>query len=91
MYKVVKDFTDLTDNNHVYLAGDTYPRKGAKPDAKRVDELSSKFNKRGEVLIEAVETPQKAEISPEKEENKKADKSVAKAKKKPKERSIKEK
>jgi hypothetical protein len=54
MYKVVKDFTDLQDNNYVYHAGDEYPRVGAKPDAKRIDELGSKFNKRGEVLIEAV-------------------------------------
>ena len=54
MYKVVKDFTDLNDNNHVYLAGDEYPRKGVKPSAKRIDELCSKFNKRGEVLIEEV-------------------------------------
>lgn len=91
MYKVIKDFTDLTDNNHVYLAGDEFPRKGADVSEKRVAELASADNKRGEVLIEAVETPQKAEISPEKEENKKADKSVAKAEKKPKKRSIKEK
>lgn len=91
MYKVVLSFTDLQDGNHIYLVGDEFPRKGANPDKKRIEELSTKFNKRGEVLIEAVETPQKAEILPEKEENKKADKSVAKAEKKPKKRSIKEK
>lgn len=91
MYKVVKDFTDLTDNNHVYLAGDTYPRKGAKPDAKRVDELSSKFNKRGEILIEAVEGPQKAEIQPEKAENGDADVVVDMAESKPKKAKKKEK
>ena len=84
MYKVVKDFTDLQDNNHVYLAGDTYPRKGTKSDAKRVEELSSKANKRGEALIEAVERPQKAKFSPVKEEKAKADEVVAKAETKPK-------
>ena len=54
MYKVVKSFTDLLDDNHVYLAGGEFPRKGANPSAERIDELSSKFNKRGEILIEAV-------------------------------------
>lgn len=73
MYKVVIDFTDLQDDNHVYLAGEEYPRKGAKPTKKRIKELSTKDNKRGEALIEAVESAQKAEIQPEKAEKAKAD------------------
>ena len=28
MYKVIKHFVDLQDNNHKYDVGDTYPRKG---------------------------------------------------------------
>ena len=58
MYKVVKDFTDRIDN-HVYLTGDTYPRKGVKADEKRIAELASTKNKRGEVLIKVVEKPKK--------------------------------
>lgn len=83
MYKVLKAFTDLQDG-HVYLAGDEYPRKGANPDAKRVEELASEANKRGEALIVSVEPPKKAEILPESEEKGEADVVVDKAEKKPK-------
>lgn len=68
MYKVVKAFTDLQDNNHVYLAGDKYPREGVEADEKRVAELASADNKRGVALIEAVEPPKKPEIQPVKDE-----------------------
>lgn len=85
MYKVVKAFTDLNDNNHVYLAGDEYPRKDVKPSAKRIDELCSKFNKRGEVLIEEVvekkaepEAVEKAEVLKKKKDAKPAKKKSAK-------------
>ena len=91
MYRVVKDFTDLKDNNHVYLAGDTFPRKGAKVSGERVAELASRDNKRGVVLIEAVEVPQEAKIQPVKGESDIKDKSVAKAEKKPKKANKKEK
>lgn len=53
-YIVVKDFTDLQDDNHIYHANDKYPRKG-KPTKKRIEELLTTANKRGEILIEAVE------------------------------------
>lgn len=61
MYKVIKDFTDLQDKNHVYLAGDEFPRKGTKVSNARFLELSTATNKRGEALIELVqsEKPQK--------------------------------
>lgn len=53
-YRVLKDFTDLQDKDrHVYRAGDTYPRRG-RAAKKRVEELSSDENKRGEPLIEEV-------------------------------------
>lgn len=51
---VYKAFKDLEDDNHFYKKGDTYPREGLKPTKKRIAELSSKKNKIGEVLIEAV-------------------------------------
>lgn len=59
MYKVVKDFTDKTDK-HIYRAGDAYPRKGVKADEARIKELSSKENKRGEILIKEVKEQKKS-------------------------------
>lgn len=53
-YEVVKDFTDLQDDNHVYHKGDKYPRKG-KAKKERIEELSTDKNERGEVLIKEVE------------------------------------
>ena len=52
MYKVIKPFYDLQDGID-YKTGDTFPRKG-KATQKRLAELSSKENKRGEPLIEKV-------------------------------------
>ena len=55
-YIVVKDFTDLQDDNHVYMAGDDlYPRDGYEPSEERIAELSTDKNKRGEVLIQEME------------------------------------
>ncbi|WP_187441981.1 hypothetical protein [Sutcliffiella horikoshii] len=53
-YRVVKAFTDLQDENHVYRVGDKFPRSG-RAKKERIEELSSKDNKRKEVLIEEVE------------------------------------
>lgn len=58
MYEVVKDFTDLQDNNHIYRAGDKFPHKG-KATKKRLEELSTKKNKRKEVLIKEVKEDDK--------------------------------
>ena len=91
MYKVIKDFTDLKDNNHVYLAGDEYPRKGVDVDNARALELSTDVNKRGEALIEAVEGPQEAEIQPVTEENEPIDELDNEAESKPKKAKKKEK
>ena len=60
MYKVVKSFNDLQDNNHAYNVGDVFPRKGVKASDERIAELAGKSNKRGMVLIEAVKEPKKA-------------------------------
>lgn len=56
MYKCISLFTDLTDNNHLYKVGDTYPREGLTPDAARIFELSTDANQRGIPLIEEVQT-----------------------------------
>lgn len=52
-YEVIKDFTDLEDENHIYHKGDKFPRKG-KSTKKRIEELSTDKNKRGEPLIQEV-------------------------------------
>lgn len=54
MYKVIKSFTDLQDNNHAYYAGDIFPRNGVEVDAERIAELSSDKNRLGVPLIEEV-------------------------------------
>lgn len=54
MYKVIKDFTDLQDNNHPYHVGDCFPRDGLKVDEKRVRELLSVRNLQRTPLIELV-------------------------------------
>ena len=54
MYKVIKSFTDLQDNNHAYYVGDTFPRNGVEAGSERVAELSSYKNLQGVPLIEEV-------------------------------------
>lgn len=54
MYKVIKFFTDLQDNDHAYHVGDIFPREGLEVSEKRLVELSTDQNKRGIPLIEAV-------------------------------------
>ena len=54
MYKVIKSFTDLQDNNYAYYVGDTFPHNGVEVDAERIAELASDKNRRGIPLIEEV-------------------------------------
>ena len=54
MYKVIKYFTDLQDNNYAYYVGDTFPRNGIEAGAERIAELSSDKNLQGVPLIEEV-------------------------------------
>ena len=59
MYKVIKFFTDLQDNDHPYNVGDTFPRIGLKVTEERLAELSGSENNQGVPLIEKVEEPKK--------------------------------
>ena len=54
MYKVIKSFTDLQDNNYAYYVGDTFPHDGVEVEAERVAELESDKNRLGVPLIEEV-------------------------------------
>ena len=54
MYKVIKSFYDLKDNNHVYSVGDTFPHNGVEVGSERIAELASDKNLQGVPLIEEV-------------------------------------
>ena len=54
MYKVIKSFTDLQDNNYAYSVGDTFPHDGVEVDAERISELASDKNRLGVPLIEEI-------------------------------------
>lgn len=62
MYKVIKYFTDLQDNDHAYNVGDVFPRDGVTVTEERLAELAGSNNKRGEPLIKQVKktAPKKA-------------------------------
>ena len=61
MYKVIKSFTDLQDNNYAYYVGDTFPHNGVEVCAERIAELASGNNRIGVPLIEEVaEKPKRA-------------------------------
>ena len=66
MYKVIKHFIDLHDNDHSYNVGDNFPREGVKVEKTRIQELAGSDNKQGTPLIELVDEPEEKE--PEGEE-----------------------
>lgn len=55
MYRVIKYFRDLQDNNHAYHVGDTFPHGRMAVSEKRLMELSTNANRRHMPLIEKVE------------------------------------
>ena len=68
MYKVIKSFTDLQDNNYAYSVGDTFPHDGVEVDAERIEELASDKNRLGVPLIEEiVEKPKRVRKKKEEE------------------------
>lgn len=73
MYKVIKHFTDLQDNNFAYNVGDEFPRKNFSVLPSRIKELASNKNRQGCPLIEEIPD---VEENPEKKtkSTKKADK-----------------
>ncbi|MGN1175966.1 MAG: hypothetical protein ACI4S1_10955 [Roseburia sp.] len=75
MYRVIKAFTDMQDNNYAYDPTDpsrnTYPRKGLNVLQSRINELASSKNRQGVPLIE--EIPEKTEETKKKKSAEKAD------------------
>ena len=72
MYRVIKAFVDLQDNNYKYDINDIYPRKGLNVLQSRINELASHKNKQKTPLIE--EIPEKVEEPKKKKSVEKADK-----------------
>jgi hypothetical protein len=62
MYKVIKFFTDLQDNEQPYNVGDIFPREGVTVTEGRLAELAGSENKQGQPLIEEIKeaVPKKA-------------------------------
>lgn len=60
MYKVVKAFYDLRDNDRFYAVGDKFPHGDFAVSADRIKELSGTGNRLGEPLIRKVSEPKKA-------------------------------
>ena len=68
MYKVIKSFTDLQDNNYAYYVGDTFPHNDVEVCAERIAELSSDKNLQCVPLIEEVtEKPKRTRKKKEEE------------------------
>lgn len=67
MYKVIKFFTDLLDNDRPYEVGDVFPHKdcGYPVGEERLAELAGSENKQGVPLIKKVE-PKKAKKAADK-------------------------
>lgn len=82
-YKAIEDFKDLKDSSYKYHAGDSFPRKGYKPSAERLEELLSANNKRGRAVIaEVKEEPKEEPVSePVKEDTAPAEKPKRRRKK----------
>ena len=59
MYKVIKFFTDIQDNNHPYNVGDVFPHTGCgyEVTGKRYVELATRNNLQKTPLICYVEDP----------------------------------
>ena len=68
MYRVIKSFTDLKDNNYAYYVGDIFPHNGVEVGAERIAELASDKNRLGVPLIEEIaEKPKRVRKKKEEE------------------------
>ncbi len=62
-YVVLKSFSDLQDQNHIYRPGDEFPRAGIDVSIDRLTSLSSSDNKIGSAVIEYVDDQAASEPS----------------------------
>lgn len=61
MYKAIVEFYDLTDGDHKYRVGDTFPRPDLKVSEERIAFLLGNENKLGKPVIEKVGKTEKVE------------------------------
>lgn len=54
MYEVIRDFTDLQDNEYPYNVGDIFPHDGLEVGEERLKELSSSQNLQKRPLIKKI-------------------------------------
>lgn len=58
-YNVIRDFKDLKDKNKIYKRGDSYPKPANKKVSdERIEQLTTKNNKQGRPVIEAIDEEQ---------------------------------
>ena len=64
-YRVVRAFSDIQDNYHVYSVGDGFPRAGVVVGEQRINQLATGKNATGKPVIEIVEDSKSVEKSEE--------------------------
>lgn len=74
MYRVIKHFTDLQDNQHPYYVGDPYPREGMEVAPSRIAELSTSRNRQDEPLIQLVDESDEKPVKKKRSTKKAAEK-----------------
>lgn len=67
MYKVIKFFTDMQDDNFAYNVGDVFPRENKSVTDERIEELATNQNRRKIPLIKKVEEKPKKPKKADKE------------------------
>lgn len=58
MYEVIRDFTDLQDDEYPYSVGDIFPHDGLEVSKERLSELSGSNNLQRKPLIKKIEQKQ---------------------------------
>lgn len=63
MFKVIKEFRDLKDNNYIYRINDIYPYDNKEVSSERIQELASKKNLIGKNLIKQLKKNELVELA----------------------------
>ena len=63
MFKVIKEFRDLKDNNYIYRINDIYPYANKEVSSERIQELASKKNLIGKNLIKQLKKNELVELA----------------------------
>ena len=63
MFKVIKEFRDLQDNDYIYEVNDIYPHDNREVSAERIEELAGKKNKIGKSLIQKLKDEELIELA----------------------------